>query len=302
MNLHKTFSCFTTMVTLALFSGCAPQDIYKSNRQKTPVTIDGKTNDWEVPLRFFDSKTKLNYTVTNDADNLYICIRATDDDNVSGITRRGLQIWIDTTGKKNHQVGILCPIPKKNESSSAGNGGRHQGGEGENSGDNSQQQLSPYTGVTDTARLNRIHRHFIESAKEMHVSGFKTVPDGILELPNMYGINIGVSWDNSNVLVYEVAIPFKSFFKYPLLLSDSSRVINISFNFTITPKRTGGGGGYGGSGGGMGRGMGGGGMGGGMGGMGGGMGGGRHGGGGGGGGAAEPEPESIWTAFHLATK
>ncbi len=280
MSLKKIVSG----ITLLVLSSCAPKMIYKSNWQTKPVTIDGKTNDWDVPLRFFDTKTKLNYTVSNDGENLYICIRATDNDNVSGITRRGLQIWIDTTGKKSHQVGILCPIPK---GSSSENGERHKNAEG--SGDNMQQPSSAYTGMPDTMKENRMHRHFVENAKQMHVSGFKTVPDGILGIPNTYGINIGVSWDNSNVLVYEVSIPFKSFLKYPLLPSDSSKIMGISFNFTVTPQRVASSGGGGG-----GRGMGRGGMGGG--------GSGKHGGGGEGSGAPEPEPESIWTAFRLSTK
>ena len=288
MNTKKISFWVIALISLSLFIGCAPKFIYKSYWQTTPVIADGKTNDWEVPLRFFDPKTKLNYSVSNDGENLYICIRATDDDNVSGITRRGLQIWIDTTGKKGHQVGILCPVPQKSEHSSD-DGEKHKNNSGS---DNTEQQTQQYTGISDTARLNRIHRRFLENTKQMHVSGFKNVPDGLLELPNTFGINLGISWNNSNVLVYEAAIPLKSFLKHPLLPSDSSKVLGISFNFSITQKRINNGGGGRGMGGGGGM-HGGGGMGG---------GGGRHEGGEGSSGSSEPEPESIWTAFHLSTK
>src|ERR1700739_92720 len=219
MYLKKRSLSSTIAISVLLLIGCAPAYIYKTNWQTTPVVIDGKTNDWEVPLRFFDTKTKLNYSVSNDAENLYICIRATDDDNVSGITRRGLQIWIDTTGKRSHQVGILCPIPKKNGSTLSENGEKH--GDNEASG-GSEEPTQSYIGIPDTSKLTRMHNRFIENAKQMHVSGFKTVPDGVLALPDIYGINLGVSWNNSNILVYEVSIPLKSFLKYPLLPSDSS--------------------------------------------------------------------------------
>lgn len=292
--LRKTFmqakkhSLFI-ILSILLF-GCTPPLIYRSYWQKTPVVVDGSTNDWDVPLRFFDPKTKLNYSVSNDGDNLYICIRATDNDNVSGITHNGLQIWIDTTGKRAHQVGILCPIARKKEAGSE-NGDKEKESQPAESID-AQTQL--YTDYPDTARLNRMHQKFLSRTKQMHVSGFKTIPDGLVELPNAYGINLGTSWNNSNVLVYEISIPLKSFLKYPFSLSDSSKVLGISFNFTITQKRvnTGGSGGrgMGGGRGGMG--------GGGMGGSGGGMGGGSH----GGGSSTESEPESIWTPFHLTTK
>jgi hypothetical protein len=293
MYLKKESLSTAIAISLFILSGCAPKYIYKANWQNTPVVIDGKTNDWEVPLRFFDTKTKLNYSVSNDAENLYICIRATDDDNVSGITKRGLQIWIDTTGKRSHQVGILCPIPKKTGGTTSENGEKHGGNGGS---ENIEEPAQTYTGIPDTSRLTRMHNRFIENAKQMHVSGFKTVPDGILALPDIYGINLGVSWNNENVLVYEIAIPFKSFLKYPLSPSDSSKILGISFNFTVTPKHVNNGEGGHGGGGGM--------HGGGMGGAGGGMGGGggRHSGGGEGGGSSEPEPESIWTPFHLTTK
>lgn len=284
---------YKTFILFALFGAivsCTPPMVYKSYWQKTPVVIDGQTNDWDVPLRFFDPKTKLNYSVSNDAENLYICIRATDDDNVSGITKRGLQIWIDTTGKKAHQVGIACPISKKEETSPDNNKETTQATESNPYGRN---QL--YDGMPDTARLNRMHKKFLERTQQMHVSGFRTIPDGIITVPNNYGINLGISWSNANVLVYEVAIPLKSFLKSPLSLSDSTRTLDISFNFSITLKRVNTGGG------GMGRGMHGGGMGGG--GMGGGMGGMGS---GGGGGHSEissnNEPETIWTAYHLTTK
>ncbi len=287
MNLKKIF-LYTTCLSLVFLSACAPPYIYQSLWQSKSVVIDGQTDDWEVPLRFFDTKTKLNYSITNDAENIYICVRATDDDNVKGITRRGLQLWIDTTGKKGHQVGILFPMTQKLEGQSESGKHRNEGNDG-----SAEQQASSDPSIIDTAKQNRMHRRFIQEAKQMRVSGFRTIPNGPVELPDIYGLNLAVSWNSYNVLVYEAAIPIKAFLSNPL--ADSTKVLGISFNFTVTPKRTAGesGGSHGGGGHG-------GGMGGGMGGSGGGM----HGGGGGGhgdGGSSEPEPESVWAAFRLST-
>jgi hypothetical protein len=294
---HKKVIIYTVVISsLVLLICCAPAIVSKTTWQSKPVVVDGQTNDWEIPLRFFDEKTKLGYSVTNDGENLYICVRATDDENVQGITRRGLQLWIDTTGKKGHQVGILFPLIEHKSGNSEG-GKKQQGSQdGNTTADN--QQKSSFMDMPDTAKENRMHRRFMENAKQMHVSGFKTVPDGVVELPDVYSLNLAVSWNSYNVLVYEASIPFKSFLKNPK--ADSSRVLGITFSFSVTPKRTqseGGGGMHGGHGGGGGMGMGGGMGGGGMG------GGGMHGGGGhgGGGGGEEPEQESVWMPFQIST-
>ena len=253
-----------------MFSSCfSKQHVYKSMWQKTPVNIYG--NEKYVPAQFFtDADTKVNYSVSNDSNYLYIFLETNYDATVSGITQRGLQIWIDTTGKKNHQVGILCPLPQKPQYPD---------------GTNQRQKRNWNTGNTDTTLKNNTHRLFLERTKQMHVSGFKTLPDGLIELPDTLGINLGVIWDNSNDLEFETAISLKSFLKYRLLPSDSSKIIDISFNFTSIPKRkhNDGSGVYPAFGLGMGI----------MGVM--------MGGGNGGSGSDEPEAETIWKPFHLST-
>jgi hypothetical protein len=294
MNFSKKIFRSIVFFSLTLLACCAPPYVYTASWQGKPVVIDGQTNDWEVPLRFFDEKTRLNYTITNDADNLYICVRATDDENVNGITRRGLQLWIDTTGKKGKQVGILFPVIQKSE----GQSDKHKFEDTDGTFPPAQESESTTSReMPDTIKENRKHRAFVENAKEMRVKGFATIPDGLVEVPNTYGLNLAVSWNKYNVLVFEASIPLKAFLKRPI--ADSLKTLGISFNFTVMPKRTPGtgGGGHGG------------GMHGGGGGMGGGMGGGgMHGGGGegngshsGGSNSSDLETESTWSVFRLST-
>lgn len=268
------FSWF--IIILSLFYGCAPKlYVSKSTWQNTPVNIYGQ--DRYVPRNFFtDDKTNVNYSVSNDSNYLYIFIETNSEANVTGITQKGFQLWIDTTGKKNHQAGILCPFPQSPPT--AAPSGQQRPQRNWNGGNN--QQKNPDT------TLSARHRSFLERTKQIHVAGFKTVGDGLLQLPDSVGINVGVSWDNSNDLEYEVAISLKSFLRYPLLPADSSKIIGISFSFTSIQKTT-----YNTEGNGFhpGFGMG-------MGGMGMMM---------GGGGRREtsydPEAETIWRPFHLTT-
>src|ERR1035437_11092458 len=78
--------------------------IARSPWQTSSIVVDGKPNEWPTPLKYFDEKSKLQYAVTNDYENLYFCIKAADEQTQTKILRAGLQVWIDTTGN-NEQIG-----------------------------------------------------------------------------------------------------------------------------------------------------------------------------------------------------
>ena len=255
--------------------------------QSTPVTIDGKATEWQIPLEFFDAKTKLNFSISNDMTNLFICIRVTDETAEMGILRTGMQLWIDTACKKNRAVGIQFPMVQREQGTSSGRGSRQQSSQDGNS--STQPSGSGYDNMPDTGKINRMHRHFNASPKQMRVTGLRNIPDGLVELPSIYNINVSLDWDNSGAMIYEAAIPLNTIYKKPFATSDSNKVLGISFNITTIPKKTGvgGAGGHHGAAGGMGGGMG---------------GGGREGSEHEGGGETSPEVQTVWVEFRLATK
>ena len=53
------------------FSSCSKK-IYESNWQSTSNIEDLKAPEWQIPLKYFDSKSKLQYIISNDDKNLYI--------------------------------------------------------------------------------------------------------------------------------------------------------------------------------------------------------------------------------------
>lgn len=233
--------------------------------QYTPVTIDGKAQEWKIPLDYYDDKTKLNFSISNDKTNIYFCIRATEDETQKGIMHTGLQIWIDTTGGKKSQVGIQFPIVQRT-------------GMGSSSSRHSQQSSSS----NENPMAHSLKSQYAGTEKQIRLTGFSNAPAGLAEVPNMYGINACLNWDTNNIMIYEVCIPFNAFYKASLSSSDTNKLLGISFVLTVTPPNEGGGGHSGGGMGGSG-----------MGGMGGGMHGGGHGGGGHGGGGGSSGPESL---------
>ena len=82
INLYLIF-----IITVFLFSCSKP--VTGILWQYKPVKADGVLSEWQVPLRYFDDKSKLQYTITNDSVNLYVCIRATDEESQLKIVRSG---------------------------------------------------------------------------------------------------------------------------------------------------------------------------------------------------------------------
>ncbi len=267
----KTQRLSCILAAICIIASCkAP--LYQNKWQDHKVIADGKPDEWTIPLRFYDSKSKLSYTVTNDLDNLYICMRVTDDADQVKIMKAGMQVWIDTTGSNNETTGILFPQRSHEPAPSA-------------------QQSSDTKGKRSEAgkvNIRSMRASFQKDYKEMQLTGFKAPVRGSVPLQNDFGINLGINWDanrfdSSYIMIYEAVIPFKTFYKNKLTSADSLKKfgITISVNALTRPASKGGGGSRGGGGGG---GMGGGGMRGG-----GGMGGGGRRGGGGGGQRSNPE-------------
>ena len=190
------------------FSSCSKK-IYESNWQSTSNIEDLKAPEWQIPLKYFDSKSKLQYIISNDDKNLYICIRATDEQSIFKIMRSGIQLWIDTTGEKNKKTGVFFPIPQK---------------------ENLNRDKSAF-GTREQGRpdIGRFKKQFIIDQQELFLSGFKTDINGKYDIYRTVdkSISANISWDSTNILTYKLKIPFKTFYKETLLKADSNKVFSV---------------------------------------------------------------------------
>ena len=118
------FKFFFLGFGLLLFCSCASAPLYQSVWQASPVTVDGDATDWQRPLAYYDADSKLSFTVSNDSTKLYFMIEAYDEPAQMKIIREGLQLWIDTSGGKSNDIGILyqrkiAPLVEHNDFFSA---------------------------------------------------------------------------------------------------------------------------------------------------------------------------------------
>lgn len=183
--------------------------------QYKPVKADGILKEWEIPLRYFDEKSKLQYTITNDSAKLYVAIRATDELSQMKIIRAGMQFWIDSTGKKKQGTGLLFPL-----ASNANSGLGTDFTQGDS--------IKPKMHQFRKPDVKMLKARFEKELQQMQLLGYKAPVGGTTLLKNDYGIAANLDWDSTGNMNYEAIIPFKTFYKNYLALADSQKVFTVT--------------------------------------------------------------------------
>jgi len=202
---------FIVLFIFCLFSSCS-KTIYVSTWQSKEVKADGNIQEWGIPLRYYDNESRLQYSISNDASNLYICLRATDDFSQMKIMRAGMQLWIDTIGKSKQPYGIMFPLPYEGHT-----------------GKTAKQEDTSSTGQFQGFDARMIKSRYYKGLNQMNLIGFKPPIGGMTLLKNTTGISVNIDWDSTGSMNYEAIIPFSTFLKESLSLSDSTKLLDITF-------------------------------------------------------------------------
>lgn len=224
------------LITICLFVSCTHTLYNSSSWQSNTVAIDGQINEWPNPLRFYDQETGINYSISNDHNNLYFCCSISNEFLQTKILRAGLDFGIDTLGKKSFGVEIKYPIANSSD---------RNPGEENNPG-----------AKTDTYGRSGGRSGFklklLAEAREMELIGFKSHIGKIISLspPNNTGISAAINFDERGIMNYEAVIPFSTFFKKELTPSDSNTIFNYQIKINPDSKSSNGNNGKSGSGGG----------------------------------------------------
>jgi hypothetical protein len=278
-----------------LFVACSPKLAPVGHYQDTPVTADGQPADWTLPLRFSNAGYTLQYNVTNDDNNLYVCVSSTDDATQLRILRSGMTLYFDPKGDKSKDISIHFPIQKQPDPGSRGRDGYNSGNNG-----NTTYYQNQGGGQTDASGNNTNGSTGRDTRKEelllqsdyYNTAGFLDLENGQFSVTVQKGpIQLAMKLNNNDsLLVYEVTIPLKNILgpQWPARAAKKNFSVGVVLDAVAG---TGGGGGGGMRPGGFGmRGM-----------------GGMRGGGGGGGrryGGGQPaqKEDANWYQFRLATK
>lgn len=97
---------FSLLVLAVCLAGFSKEKTIASIWRGSPLSIDGKDDDWEGGTLSFEKKFEVDYAFKNDAENLYVLFVFKDPLFLSTIKDTGITLWINTEGKKKKKYGV----------------------------------------------------------------------------------------------------------------------------------------------------------------------------------------------------
>lgn len=168
-------------------TGCSPKLSPIGHFQETPVTADGNTDDWNLPLRFSNPAYTFQYAVTNDKKNIYICILSKDESMQLKMLRYGINIYFDPKGNKNKNIQLEFPVRKTEQYSNNYN----------NNGN-----LMTYNGTKMTKD------QLVLQSDYYNTKGFANIENGQFSVSDKKSsIQVALKLHDDSALVYEAIIP-----------------------------------------------------------------------------------------------
>lgn len=241
-----------TQLTIALLAftfvaAAAPKQL----QYKTDVVVDGQYAEWAYPLPKTNKILGINYDIANDNKNIYIFVRCTDMMMQNQIVSSGFQIWINVDGKKKKVTGITYPVPVEKDTTTrptdsaampggmggfpggggfagGGMGGFPAGGMGGGRPAGAAGARTGGRGGFGNFSLGGNNEFVI--SRDMILEGF-LIPNG-RQPSKSTDIKIGLTLDPDGLMLYELAIPFNTFFKEQLDPVDDAK-LKIAIGFAI---------------------------------------------------------------------
>jgi len=170
--------------------------------QSTPISVDGKADEWNVPLRYYDKNSHLLYEVKNDKENLYVAFSANESSTIMRVLRNGICLKIDTDmGKNDYPLSVTFPFHNDKQNMKRGRDGRLESDQ-------------------DSLPRERSWRK-----TNIKLTGFNNkAADTISAKENSLGIEAAMQVDKNSVFC-ELKIPFASFYKAHLTAKDSIKAL-----------------------------------------------------------------------------
>lgn len=197
---RPAFFIFTACLQLFVIIAATAQPRTKNNTLQAPpadIKVDGDLKEWGDSLRYFNEEKKLNYTLANDKENLYVTMRLNDRSEQTRVLGAGLTLSIDTKGKKKGTFMLTFPMAEAGDKPNMAMMARKPGEEN----------------VTQEDR-DQLLRARLTKLREIKVVGFKDIEGDVITTTNTYGIKAAINYDANGYLVYEASVPLKFFGDY----------------------------------------------------------------------------------------
>jgi len=174
------------------------------------IKIDGNTKEWKGLFQAYNKATEVFYTVSNDADHLYLVLQANDPDVIQKIMPGGITFTVSNNAKNSTVAPIAITYPLIPFQYAL-----------------VKYSLKPNGPLTDSAVL-AVNRQISDHLKEIRITGVKEIPESSVSVYNDQGILAVQHIDNKKAYTYELAIPLK--FIQPVINDAGVLKYNIQVN------------------------------------------------------------------------
>jgi len=186
-NMKKitTIICLTGLQFLAVAAVMAQAKTAANTLQipSAAFKVDGDIKEWGDSLRYYNAESKLNYSLANDKENIYIAVRINNALQQKKILAAGITFTFDPKGKKKSTYTVTFPVA--------------QGTNG----------LNPAPGAQDEALAASLTK-----LRQIKVTGFPDIESDVMSTTNTYGFRVAMKYDNvDGSLFYEATVPLKFF-------------------------------------------------------------------------------------------
>jgi hypothetical protein len=166
----------------------AQKSVRESCAPTAPIVVDGNPDEWGTEW-MLDPDGKFIFNVCNDADNLFIRIKVSDDLTQRKIALFGLYVKLDVNGKKKGKLGLKYPVGKD--------------------ANELKQEQPPFP--QDAAGRLMAKKQLLTEVEVLELLGL--AKDNIVSsrLGLMNGIEVLMVANEEGHYVYEAKIPFKAF-------------------------------------------------------------------------------------------
>jgi hypothetical protein len=169
------------------FAACSHKMAPLGHYQTTPVVADGLADDWTLPLRFANASYTLQYNVTNDNKNIYICVLSRDEETMIRMLRAGITVYLDPKGANSRDISLHYPLRKQPDPNI-----RDRNGE-------------PLTNQSDSSWKNEL----LQQSDSYGTTGFPGIENGQFSPGDTKSpLRVAIKFSHhDSLLVYEAIIP-----------------------------------------------------------------------------------------------
>ena len=202
MKKIVALSVVLSMIAVSVTTQKLPNVQEKSLRAPAAIKVDGKPTEWNNQLQAYNKAIECYYTISNENNNLYLTVQATDLDIANKIICRGITLTVNGTGKMKDQKGAAITFPVLNvDAFPRGQRGEPYAGMAMN--------LDKPDGWPADSFMVILNKDLSSKAKDIKVKGVKEITDSLISIYNPYGIKAVALFDNKTIFTYELAVPLK---------------------------------------------------------------------------------------------